>query len=91
MGVIGSGIGLSAGWAFLLNINKIENWLFKHFDWQVFDRTIYAIGDLPNQVDPGVMAVIGASAIVSCLIGALIPSWQTARQKPADALQVNQL
>jgi lipoprotein-releasing system permease protein len=91
IGVIGSGIGLSAGWAFLLNINKIENWLFKHFDWQVFDRTIYAIGDLPNKVDPGVMAIIGASAIVSCLIGALIPSWQTARQKPADALQVNQL
>ncbi|MHC4425059.1 MAG: ABC transporter permease [Planctomycetota bacterium] len=91
IGIIGSGIGLSAGWAFLLNMNKIEDWLFKHFDWQVFDRTIYAIGDLPSQVDPGVMAIIGASAIVSCLIGALIPSWQTARQKPADALQVNQL
>lgn len=91
IGVIGSCIGLSAGWVFLLNINKIEGWLFKNFSWQVFDRTIYAIGDLPNQADPGVMAIIGASAIVSCLIGALIPSWQTARQKPADALQVNQL
>ncbi len=91
VGLLGSCIGSFAGWVFLLNINRIEGWLFKHFDWQVFDRTIYAIGDLPSQVDPHVMAVIGASAILSCLIGALIPSWQTARQKPADALQVNQL
>jgi len=52
---------------------------------------MYAIGDIPNQVDLSVLAIIAASAILACLIGAFGPSWQAARQKPVDNLQVTQL
>jgi ABC-type lipoprotein release transport system permease subunit len=91
VGLLGSGVGLFAGWLFLLRINRIENWLFEHFDFQLWDRTIYAIGDIPNQVSPKVLAVIVLSAIVACLAGALVPSWQAAKSKPIETLQVNQL
>jgi len=91
VGLIGSLIGLSGGWLFLLKINRLEDWLFEHFGFQVWDRTMFAIGDIPSQVSPRVLAVIAFSAIAACLIGALVPSWQAIRLKPVETLQVNQL
>jgi len=91
VGVLGSGIGLLAGWLFLEKINEIEDWLFKRFMWQLWDRTIYAIGDIPNRIEAEVVITIFVSAILACLIGVLVPSWKAARQKPVETLQVNQL
>jgi ABC-type lipoprotein release transport system permease subunit len=91
VGILGSGFGLLAGWIFLLKINPIEDWLFEHFGFQLWDRTIYAIGDIPNQVEFKILVIIVVSAIAACLVGALIPSLQAARQKPVETLQVGQL
>ena len=91
VGLLGSGVGVTVGWLFLLKINRIEDWLFEHFGFQLWGRTIYAIGDIPNQVEFKVLAVIVLSAIVACLAGAIIPSWQAARLKPVETLQVSQL
>ncbi|HUT47385.1 MAG TPA: FtsX-like permease family protein [Sedimentisphaerales bacterium] len=91
VGIIGSGFGLLAGWVFLLKINRIEDWLFEHFGFQLWDRTIYAIGDIPNKIEFKILAIIVVSAIAACLAGALIPSLQAARQKPVETLQVGQL
>ena len=91
VGIIGAGIGLFTGWIFLLKINQIEDWLYEHYGFQLWDRTIYAIGDIPNKVEFNILAVIAVSAIIACLLGALIPSLQAARQKPVDTLQVGQL
>jgi lipoprotein-releasing system permease protein len=91
VGLIGSAIGLFAGWLFLLRINRIENWLYEHFRFQLWDRTIYAIGDIPSRVDLKVVIIIFLSAIAACLIGALVPSLQAALQEPVKTLQVGQL
>ena len=91
VGLFGSGVGLFTGWLFLLNINRIEDWLFEKCNFQLWDRTIFAIGDIPNKVDIKVLMVIALSAIFVCLVGAFVPSWQAARRKPAETLQVNQL
>jgi len=91
VGVLGSFIGVVAGGLFLLNINQIEGWLFEHFEFQLWDRTIYAIGDIPNKADYRVLLIIVISAIFACLLGALVPSWQAARLKPVESLQVGQL
>jgi lipoprotein-releasing system permease protein len=90
VGFLGSCIGLLGGWVFLLKINRIEAWLFEHFGFQLWDRTMYAIEDIPNRMSPKVLSIIALSAIVACLAGALIPSWQAARRKPVEILQVNQ-
>lgn len=91
VGLSGAGIGLFCGWLFLVKINEIEDWLFRHFMWQLWDRTIYAIGDIPNRIEPEVVITIFVSAIAACLAGVLVPSWQAARQRPIETLQVNQL
>lgn len=91
LGLFGSAIGATGSWLFLLKINQIEKWLFEHFEFQLWDRTIYAIGDIPNVIDLRVLVVIILSAIVACLAGALVPSWQAVKLKPIETLQVNQL
>ncbi len=91
VGLLGSSIGLLSGWLFLARINEIEDWLFKHFMWQLWDRTIYAIGDIPNRIEPKVVITIFISAIAACLVGVLVPSLQAARQNPVETLQVNKL
>lgn len=91
VGLLGSAVGLLGGILFLTNINRIEDLLFERFGFQLWDRTIYAIGDIPNQAEFHVLAIIAASAIAACLLGAFVPSWQVARRSPAEILQVNQL
>jgi len=91
VGVLGSAVGACSGWLFLQKMNQIENWLFEHFQFQLWDRTIYAIGDIPNQVEFDCLAIIILSAILACLAGALLPSWQAARLKPVETLQVSRL
>jgi ABC-type lipoprotein release transport system permease subunit len=91
IGIIGSAVGGLAGIVFLANINNIEEWLFEHFGFQLWDRTIYAIDAIPNKLEPSVLAVILISAIAACLIGAFVPAAQAARKRPVETLQVNQL
>ena len=91
VGVVGAGIGAAAGCAFLPKINDIEDWLFEHFGWQLWDRTVYAIGDIPNDIEWEVLTIIIASAILAALLGALWPTARAARQQPVEVLQVSQL
>ena len=91
VGLLGSGVGVFAGWLFLLKINGIEDWLFEHFGFQLWDRTMYAIGDIPSAIDLEVLGVIIVSAIAACLVGALVPSRQAAKARPIETLQVSQL
>ncbi len=91
VGTIGAGVGAAAGCAVLVKANEIEDWLFATFGFQVWDRSIYAIGDIPNNIEPRVLAVIILSAVAASVVGALVPSIQAARKRPAEALQVNLL
>ena len=91
MGLLGSAAGAFGGWLFLLKINRIEGFLFEHFGFQLWDRTMYAIGDIPNVIDLRVLAVIIVSAIFACLAGALLPSRRAAKLEVVETLQVSQL
>ncbi len=91
IGLIGSLLGSLGGCVFLVKVNDLEDWLYVKYGWQLWDRTMYAIGDIPNKIEPMFIAVVIGSAMIACLIGGLIPSVQAARRKPAEILQVNQL
>jgi ABC-type lipoprotein release transport system permease subunit len=92
VGFLGSAIGVLGGWRFLVHINEIEQWLYEKFEFQpLWDRTIYAIDDIPNTIDLKVLGVIILSAIAACLAGVVLPCRQAAKQKPVETLQVSQL
>ena len=91
IGFIGTAIGMAGGCAFLVKINDIEDWLHVKYQWQLWDRSVYAIGDIPNNIEWQSLAVIGIFAVTACFVGALIPSYQAARRQVAQTLQVDQL
>jgi lipoprotein-releasing system permease protein len=86
IGLIGSCIGVLAGWLFLSKINWIEGLLFKWFHFQLWDRSIYAIGEIPSHLEFHVLAAIVGCAILSCLVGALVPACSAARLRPVETL-----
>ena len=91
LGLIGTAVGSIGGWWFLVRINDIEAWLFKHFEFQLWDRTVYAMGDIPNRIDIKLFSAIIISGIAASVFGALVPSIQAARRRPVETLQVSQL
>jgi lipoprotein-releasing system permease protein len=91
LGVAGSAVGVAAGLWFLRDINALERWLFERFGFQLWDRTIYAIGEIPNRMDLTMVLVVVCCAVLACLAGAVLPSVRAAGAKPAETLQVSQL
>ena len=91
VGCLGGGVGLLGGWLFLLKINRLEGWLFEHYDFQLWDRTLFAIGDIPSQIQTKVVVIVAACAVGVSLLGALVPILQAARTRPIETLQVSQL
>ena len=91
IGMAGSFVGVAAGCGFLIKIRDMEDWLFEHYRWRLWDRSVYAIGEIPNDIEASAILAIVASAIAAALIAAIIPSLQAARRNPTETLQVNQL
>ena len=63
------------------NINAIENWLFEQFGFQLWDRTIYAIGEIPHRLDLTMLLVVVGCAVLACLAGAILPSVRAAESQ----------
>jgi len=91
VGLIGSCVGILLGWLFLSWINQIEQFCYRHFGLQLWDRTVYVIGAIPNHVDPSALAVIMSCAILACLIGALVPSYLAVRLRPVATLHAGRV
>jgi lipoprotein-releasing system permease protein len=91
VGLIGSALGTAAGCLFLAKINPLEDWLFERYGLQLWDRTMYAIGDIPNRIEPGMLVVIVCCAIVACLIGAFVPACNAARLRPVEVLHTGEV
>jgi lipoprotein-releasing system permease protein len=91
IGILGALLGTAAGCVFLIYINPIEDWLFEHFNFQVWDRTVYAIGEIPNQIQVGLLSAVAFSAVAACLLGAFVPALQASRKEAVQVLQVSQV
>jgi len=91
VGVIGAAVGGTAACVLLANVNDLEKFLTREYGWQLWDRSVYALGDIPSNIEPRVVSVIVLSAIGASILGALAPSIQAARRRPVEILQVNQL
>jgi lipoprotein-releasing system permease protein len=91
IGIVGSVLGTIAGWQFLVHINDLEGLLLRWFHFQLWNRRMYALNEIPNTIYSEVLLVIVGTAIVASLLGALLPSLQGARKRPVQSLQVSQL
>ncbi|MEN6383751.1 MAG: FtsX-like permease family protein [Phycisphaerales bacterium] len=91
IGIVGAIIGTAAALIFLDNMNDLEGWLYAKFGFQMWNREIYAIGEIPNKPGVALPVEVAVSAIIACLLGAAIPTIRAARQNCVDILRVNQI
>jgi len=90
-GLVGAVVGIACALIFLDNVNSLENWLYVKFGFQMWNREIYAIGEIPNRPGVALPLEVAAAAIAACLFGAMLPTIKAARQNCVDVLRVNQI
>ena len=54
---------------------------------QIWDPRVYAFDTIPNTLNPPEVVVIMAVAVISSVLGALVPAIRAARLNPVEALR----
>ena len=78
IGLVGTICGLIGGLVVCLAIRSADFGL---------DPEVYMIDHLPVRIDPLEFAVVGAVAMVICMIVTIGPSWWASRMRPVDGLR----
>jgi lipoprotein-releasing system permease protein len=87
IGILGGLLGLLAGWGIVHWINQLHHWLGVALGIQMWDPKVYAFDTIPNTMDPKEVVVIVSIAVLSSVLGALLPAIRAARMNPVDALR----
>ncbi|AQQ10079.1 Lipoprotein-releasing system transmembrane protein LolE [Sedimentisphaera cyanobacteriorum] len=90
-GALGAAAGALGAWAFLSKINELERWLFENYGWQLWNRSMYVIDEIPDKLQPGVIGAVFIFALLASLLGAAVPAVQAAVKRPSDTLRVENL
>lgn len=84
IGVVG---GILGGFFILSIRNAFRDFIAEVFNRDLFPQDIYFLSQIPAHTDFADLSIICGSAVVLCLIAAVIPSWFAARVDPAVALR----
>ena len=87
VGVVGAVSGTVLGLLILHYLNPFRDFLLYAFHIQVFAGSVYGLPEIPAVVNPANIVIIAVSAVVICVLAALIPAVSAARLAPARALR----
>ena len=87
IGIIGSGLGLLAGYVVTANINTLEAWIRIVFALKLWKSSVYMFSKIPNEVHWSAVFWIVLSAIAAAAAGALIPAIVAAGTRPVNVLR----
>ena len=84
IGIIG---GILGGFFILSIRNKFRDFIAEAFGRDLFPQDIYFLSEIPAHTDLTDLSIICSSAVILCLVAAVIPSWFAAKVDPAVALR----
>ncbi len=87
IGVVGSAFGTLGGYYFVWNINPIHDWIGRTFGFVVWSRETFMFEKIPNEVGLVAAVNIVIGAVLSGILGSLVPAIRAARQQPVEALR----
>jgi lipoprotein-releasing system permease protein len=87
IGVVGGLLGLGAAYCIVHWINQLHTWMGQVMGVQMWDPETYAFDTIPNTMNPRHAAIIVGIAVLSSLLGALLPAIRAARMHPVEALR----
>ncbi len=80
-------MGLGVGWLIVHNINTLHSLMARILGIQIWNPEVYVFDTIPNTVDPKAAAIIFVVAIVSSVLGAVVPAIRAAQLNPVEALR----
>ena len=87
VGVVGSFLGVLAGWQFVARINAVHDWTSEQLGFEVWSKEWFLFEKIPNEVDWTAAVFIVIGAVLAGLAGALSPAIHAARMQPVEALR----
>jgi lipoprotein-releasing system permease protein len=87
IGIVGGGLGVISGVAFVTHTNQIHEWIYQVTGVTIWDRSVYLFDRIPDQVDYWVLTIYYIVAILAGLIGALVPASFAAVEDPVKAVR----
>ena len=87
IGIVGGLAGLGVAYVIVKNINEIHTWMGEMMGLKIWDPEVYAFDVIPSSMDPKTVIIIVGVAIVSSVLGALLPAIRAARMNPVEALR----
>jgi lipoprotein-releasing system permease protein len=87
VGMVGVMGGTLLGWAFVRNINTVENWIQRAFGLKLWDSSVYLFDKIPNYMDWSAAGRIGMIAIAATTLGAFLPACIAAWTRPVKVLR----
>lgn len=85
--LVGSLVGVAAGWVFVHNINPIHDYIGRAFGFVVWSRETFMFEKIPNEVGTITPVLILVGATIAGIVGATIPAVKAARRRPVEALR----
>jgi lipoprotein-releasing system permease protein len=87
VGIFGTIFGTLLGLLALHYLGAIRDFLLYAFHIQVFPSSVYQLPSIPAVINPTEIVIIDISAVLICVIAALIPAVSAATLAPARALR----
>jgi lipoprotein-releasing system permease protein len=87
LGIVGSGVGLTLGLLFVLNINRIARVIEWITGREVFDPTVYYFQEIPTIIEPLTVTWIVIGAMIIAVLASVLPAIRAARLHPVEALR----
>ena len=88
IGVAGAALGTAIGVSFVRNINEIQDWLAAmNPNLRVWSAEVYSFDQIPSVVKPDTIVWVAIVAVLSSILGAVIPAIIEGRVWPVKALR----
>ena len=87
IGVVGGLLGVLVGGLVVRYINELHTLMGRALGLQIWSPQTYMFDEIPSTMNPNEVVVIVAVAILSSILGAVLPALRAARLRPVEALR----
>ncbi len=87
VGVLGVGLGFTAGLTALHYRNQFLQFMERVTHTNLLPSSVYHVYDLPAVIQPLDVIVICGTAFAACVLAGLFPAWKASRLQPVEALR----